>query len=340
MVARQTGGVPVSAIRRLKLLGSPTTPVRMVESVLSHRGRHLRYAVSDNTPLAASDEEPIWAVNIHGYFAGGGMYWRESAALAAALGWRVVNPCMPGFGDSDPIPRRQLTIGSMADHVEALLDHVGVERAVLLGHSMGGAIAVEFGARRPDRTLGIVYRDGIATPAWRTRGGVVASALRVLPGDLGGTTDLMVAAMLDWPDLLVGRNLISTMRRLWPDARDNVRSMGGAMAVGSMLMSLDLRPELARTLDAGVPYLPVWGCFDRVATAATAREFSQLSGEAVVWVPGGHSWMLPRPKGQADVLIHLDPGRRFVASVEQRRGQLERRPGRGRPGLRRADAAG
>jgi len=38
-----------------------------------------------------------------------------------------------------------------------------------------------------------------------------------------------------------------------------------------------------------------------------------------VWVPGGHSWMLPRPQGQGDILRHLRRGREFVAEVLDRR---------------------
>ncbi len=143
---------------------------------------------------------------------------------------------------------------------------------MLFGHSMGGAVAVAFADRHPDRTLGIAYRDGIATPAWRERHGIVARSLGALSPDLAGFTDLMAASVLDWPDLLVGRRLTSTFRRLGPDARHNVRSLSGVMAVGSLLMSLDLRGELARVVRHGIPLLPVWGCFDRVASAATARE--------------------------------------------------------------------
>jgi pimeloyl-ACP methyl ester carboxylesterase len=291
-------------------------PARMVSDSVTIDGRRLRYAVSDNALPESTTQ--TWAVNIHGFFAGGGMYWRESVAVADALGWRVANPCLPGFGDSDPIPWEHLSIGAMAESIELLLQHLGVERAVLIGHSMGAAIAVEMADRHPERALGIAYRAGIATPAWRDRHGVVASALASLSPDLAGVTDLMAAAVLDWPDLLVGRRPSSTLRRLLPDARHNVRSMQGAMAVGSMLMSLDLRPEVVRVVAARIPLLPVWGCFDRIATAATAREFSEMTGEATVWVPGGHSWMLPRPKGQADVLVHLDQGRRFVERVQRR----------------------
>ncbi|HUO48880.1 MAG TPA: hypothetical protein VMU09_08615, partial [Acidimicrobiales bacterium] len=46
------------------------------------------------------------------------------------------------------------------------------------------------------------------------------------------------------------------------------------------------------------------------------------SHHKVLWVPGGHSWMLPRPQGQADVLLHLDRGREFMDAVEGRRRSL------------------
>ena len=42
-------------------------------------------------------------MSLHGYFAGGSMYARESELLAARFGWRVVNPSLPGFGGSDPL---------------------------------------------------------------------------------------------------------------------------------------------------------------------------------------------------------------------------------------------
>ena len=64
-----------------------------------------------------------------------------------------------------------------------------------------------------------------------------------------------------------------------------------------------------------VPILPIWGCFDRIVNAATAQEFSDLVHRDVVWVPGGHSWMLPRPQAQADILRYLGQGRTFMEAV-------------------------
>jgi len=300
----------------------PRDPVRMVPSRVMLDDRRLRFAVSDNVQATGPDgpgTEPVWAVNIHGYFAGGGMYWRESANLAHRLGWRVINPSLPGFAGSDPLAWEHVNIREITDQVVRLLDHLGVERALLLGHSMGGAVAVEFADAHPDRTLGIVYRDGAATPEWRERHGVLVSLMAPFVPDVAGVLDLLLAAVLDTPDLLIGRRLSSTLRGLWPDARRNIRALGRTLPVGSMLMAIDLRPEVERLVERGIPVLPVWGCFDRIVNLATAIEFGELTGRTVQWVPGGHSWMLPRPQGQADVLLYLERGRRFRAEMEARR---------------------
>jgi len=297
----------------------------MIPHKLTVDGRRVRFAMSDNHRAHGPEgpgSEPVWAVNLHGYFAGGGMYWRESSNLAQALGWRVLNPSLPGFAGSDPLPWERVTIGEIADVVGHLLDHVEAERAVILGHSMGGAVAVQYADAHPERVLGIVYRDGAATPGWKHRRGVIVSLLAPVLPDMAGVADLLLAAIMDTPDLFIGRRLASTLRGLWPDARRNLRSMGRTLPVGSMLMAMDLRPEVQRIVAAGIPVLPVWGCFDRIVSPDTAREFAELTGIDIVWVPGGHSWMLPRPQGQADVLRHLARGREFVADVMDRRRSL------------------
>jgi hypothetical protein len=79
---------------------------------------------------------------------------------------------------------------------------------------------------------------------------------------------------------------------------------------------------VSHVVDENVPILPVWGCFDRIVNAATAQEFSDLVHQSVVWVPGGHSWMLPRPQAQADILRYLGQGRAFMEAVTERRRKL------------------
>jgi len=88
--------------------------------------------------------------------------------------------------------------------------------------------------------------------------------------------------------------------------------------VGSMLMRCDLRPELRLVCEQELPILAEWGCFDRIVPATTAREFERCAHTKVLWVPGGHSWMLARPRGQVDVLKYLPPGQDFLAGVDRR----------------------
>lgn len=132
------------------------------------QGRNFRYRVTDNDDAVGPSgpgSPPIWAVNIHGYFAGGSMYARESELLAERLGWRVVNPSLPGFGGSDPLDFGAVTINALSDHIDIVRRELGIEEFVILGHSMGGAVAVDYAARHAHDVLGVIYRDGVATPA-------------------------------------------------------------------------------------------------------------------------------------------------------------------------------
>jgi hypothetical protein len=74
-----------------------------------------------------------------------------------------------------------------------------------------------------------------------------------------------------------------------------------------------------------MPILNEWGCFDRITPGAAAAEFASVARAPVQWVPGGHSWMLARPQGQSDILVHLAAGKEFMSNVERRWRQLTSR---------------
>ena len=322
--------------------------VKMEHNVFIVEGRRLRYAVSDNygdTPLASvalpknaasnsgravgnlysikDESKEMWVVNLHGFFAGGGMYWEESRYLAEGLGLRVLAPSLPGFGGSDPLPWNKVNIYEIAGQVRLLMDHLGIEDALLMGHSMGGAIAIAFAEMYPDRTLGIIYRDGAATPAWRKRSGLIVEVLRPIAPDVANATDLIAALVADLPDMLIGRRRTETIRALFPDFRRNVRSLGRTIPVGAMLFTIDMTGDVQDLVEKGdIPLLPIWGCFDRIANYATAEEFEEASDHKVLWVPGGHSWMLARPSAQLDVLTRTARGKVFLADVMLRRAMV------------------
>lgn len=318
---RALGTSALDALRTSYRRSVTRTPdIRMVPGTVTVDGRRVRYAVSDNRDAHGPEgpgTPPIWAINVHGYFAGGGMYWRESARLAQVTGWRVVNPSLPGFGGSDPLPWDQIGMPALADEVHQVAEHVGAGPAVILGHSMGGAVAVQYANDHPERTLGIIYRGGVATPAWRQRRGILPALLAPFMPDAAPYADMGLALVLDMPDLFIGR-LLSTMRSVMPDVRRNIRTIGRTAPVGSMLLTVDMRHEVRHLRHLHIPVLAEWGCFDRLANTATAVEFSECANTPIQWVPGGHSWMLARPQGQADVLRQLASGRTFVRKVEDR----------------------
>lgn len=98
----------------------------------------------------------IWADGVSG-----------TAAALAAAGYRVFALDLPGYGDS-PLSAG-LSTASMAEAVVATLRAQGVQRAVLLGHSMGGMVAQELAALQPDFVQGLVL--ACTTPAFGKPGG-------------------------------------------------------------------------------------------------------------------------------------------------------------------------
>jgi len=90
---------------------------------------------------------------LHGFCEDGSL-WQP---LARALGseYRLLCPDLPGFGDSDMIS--PYTVERLAESMEALLDALGIDRCVVVGHSMGGYVGAALAERCPQRLLGLVF---------------------------------------------------------------------------------------------------------------------------------------------------------------------------------------
>jgi pimeloyl-ACP methyl ester carboxylesterase len=67
-----------------------------------------------------------------------------------------------GHGDSDR-PATGYALSDYVADVEAFLDALGIERAVIVGHSMGTFVALRFAIRHPERTLGLVLLGALAS---------------------------------------------------------------------------------------------------------------------------------------------------------------------------------
>ena len=117
----------------------------------------------------ATDGVPL--VHLHG-FAISGAYLMPTARVLATRGVNVV-PDLPGYGRSERRDR-VLDIPGLAESTIAILDRLGIDKAVLVGNSMGCAISLEIAHHAPER----VHRLVLVSPAGGVHNQPMGRALR------------------------------------------------------------------------------------------------------------------------------------------------------------------
>lgn len=242
------------------------------------------------------------------------------APLMPALGehFTVIAPDLLGHGDSDK-PRADYSVAAYANGVRDLLDVLGVDRATVVGHSLGGGVAAQAAYQYPDRVerLVLVSSGGVArevTPFLRLLSAPYAElALPVsaLPG--AQVVARALAGVAKRTPLAIGR-----------DADDLVRVFEGLPSgparksfTRTLRSVVDWRGQLVTMLDrcylaAEMPSMLVWGDRDSVIPV----EHGRLANEAMpgsrleVFEGAGHFPHHAEPERFVDLLVD------FVASTE------------------------
>jgi pimeloyl-ACP methyl ester carboxylesterase len=120
-------------------------------------GQDVRMAYMDVAPAGQPNGRTV--VLLHGMNFGGFYFGRPIEALRNA-GFRVVVPDQIGFGRSSK-PIAPYNFHDMALNTRTLLQKLGVTKAAVVGHSMGGMLAARFAASYPDVTERVVLYDPI-----------------------------------------------------------------------------------------------------------------------------------------------------------------------------------
>lgn len=89
--------------------------------------------------------------------------WQKIVTMLCQSGYGVIAPDLPGHGLSAGEPLQNIT--ALADWVIALLDAAGIDKAILVGHSMGALIALETAARNPRRIVRLALLGATAPMA-------------------------------------------------------------------------------------------------------------------------------------------------------------------------------
>lgn len=98
-----------------------------------------------------------------------GAYWEQTARVLSSNGYRVIIPDQVGFGKSSKPLQLQYSFQLLAQNTRSLLDSLGIARAVVLGHSMGGMVATRFVLMYPERASQLILSNPIGLEDWKTK---------------------------------------------------------------------------------------------------------------------------------------------------------------------------
>ncbi|MBX9632438.1 MAG: alpha/beta hydrolase [Burkholderiales bacterium] len=115
--------------------------------------------------------------------------WEATIATLAANGYRVIAPDQIGFCKSTKPEHYQYTFHQLAANTRALLAARGVERATIVGHSMGGMLAARYALMFPDAVDSLVMVSPLGLEDWKAEGVPYATIDQLYQGELKTTFD-------------------------------------------------------------------------------------------------------------------------------------------------------
>ena len=236
---------------------------------------------------------PVMLVHGYGDTADG---WRRVVPGLLAAGHRVVAVDVPPFGRSDD-PRAPVLLDFYKDFFPRLFEELELERATLIGHSLGGAISLHLTLQRPDlvERLGLVAPAGLgkAPPWWwhMIAGYEVAwhSALSIPNPVTGLLIRQGMTRFLDWRLFHDPRQMRETIDHL-VSMHGTRKSFDRLLAAGRCCIDSYTGTLLEDSRNIRVPLFMVWGEHDGLVPSLHAADFGRLHPRAHVHVFGdcGH----------------------------------------------------
>ncbi|MFF8730971.1 alpha/beta fold hydrolase [Streptomyces sp. NPDC015171] len=253
----------------------------------------------DGATLAYDDEGPRGAADapvvfVHGWTADRHRWDHQLAHFSAAR--RVIRLDLRGHGQSTGAGVR--TIAELARDVLALLDHLGVERCVLVGHSMGGMVAQTIALDHPARVERMVLVGTIGRMTYSRGRGMLMAASTLVPFRLFVAANIRRAFAPGYPR----EEIRAHVRASAATPREVVMTLYGAMRAFDVL---------DRAGEISVPTLIVHGYHDVQLPLRQMLRMAKACPDAVVRVlNAGHELPLERPAeltGALDAFLAAKP---------------------------------
>ena len=222
--------------------------------------------------------------------------WERTIGVLTGAGYRVIAPDQVGFCKSSKPAGYQFSFGQLAANTRALLGSLGIERATVLGHSMGGMLAARYALMFPDAVEQLVLLDPLGLEDWQAKGVPFQTLDAAFEGEKATTFDRIKAYQLRF--YYNGR---------WTPEYERWAAMSAGMFAGpgrdrvawnsaqtsEMIYTQPVVHEFDRLR---VPTTLIVGNADRTAPGAnrappalaeTLGRYDRLAPEAVARIPGG-----------------------------------------------------
>ena len=138
-------------------------PVKFIR--LDIQQHHYRMAYMDMIPAQPNGQAVLL---LHGKNFSAA-YWKQTAEALLKNGYRVVMPDQIGFGKSSKPQWFQYSFQQLATNTKNLLDSLGIKKIAVLGHSMGGMVAIRFTLMFPGVVTKLVLENPIGLEDYKTK---------------------------------------------------------------------------------------------------------------------------------------------------------------------------
>ncbi len=267
---------------------APTAPVPVPGPELGEHswttpdGNQIPYTV------AGKNDAQVTAVFVHCWMCNSTFWDAQLPALADH--YRTVTLDLPGHGEATA-KRSPWTVSSYGDDVAGLIRALDLNKVVLVGHSMGGPVALRVAALLPGTVLGIVAVDTLHNADFKFEGEQIEAFMQAFEDDFVGTCENFVNQMFVEADM---KSVIETVRQAGCDA-----SRG---EVGAALMrdfgSIDM-PAWFR--GAGVPIRAINASAPNPTNIEANRQYADF--DVVLMDDVGHYLHMTRPDAFNPLLL-------------------------------------